>query len=137
MSASLVSTAALVVIFVTLFSESVAFFTHVSIIEFLTGTKWTALFSEKHFGILPLLNATLITSAIAVAFAAPAGLAAGIYLSEYAGKRARSLLKPLVETLSGIPTVVYGYFALYFLTPQLLRTVLPGIGVHNALAVGL
>ncbi len=137
LSASLVSTAALVVIFVTLFSESVAFFTHVSIIEFLTGTKWTALFAEKHFGILPLLNATLITSAIAVAFATPAGLAAGIYLSEYAGKRTRSLLKPVVETLSGIPTVVYGYFALYFLTPQLLRNVLPGIGVHNALAVGL
>jgi phosphate transport system permease protein len=135
--ASLVSTVALIVIFFTLITESISFFTHVSIIEFLTGTKWTVLFVEKHFGILPLLNATLITSAIAVAVAAPTGLAAAIYLSEYAGKRARGLLKPLVETLSGIPTVVYGYFALYFVTPQLLRGLIPDLGIHNALAVGL
>jgi phosphate transport system permease protein len=135
--ASLVSTVALIVIFFTLITESISFFTHVSVIEFLTGTRWTALFSEKHFGILPLLNATLITSAIAVAVAAPTGLAAAIYLSEYAGKRARGLLKPVVETLSGIPTVVYGYFALYFVTPQLLRGLIPDLGIHNALAVGL
>jgi phosphate transport system permease protein len=135
--ASLVSTVALIVIFFTLITESISFFTHVSIIEFLTGTKWTVLFVEKHFGILPLLNATLITSAIAVAVAAPAGLAAAIYLSEYAGNRARGLLKPVVETLSGIPTVVYGYFALYFVTPQLLRGLIPDLGIHNALAVGL
>jgi phosphate transport system permease protein len=135
--ASLVSTVALIVIFFTLTTESVSFFTQVSIIEFLTGTKWTALFADKHFGILPLLNATLITSAIAVAVATPTGLAAAIYLSEYAGKRARGLLKPVVETLSGIPTVVYGYFALYFVTPQLLRGLIPDLGIHNALAVGL
>ncbi len=135
--ASLVSTVALIVIFFTLMTESVSFFTHVSVIEFLTGTKWTALFAEKHFGILPLLNATLITSVIAVAVATPTGLAAAIYLSEYAGKRARGLLKPVVETLSGIPTVVYGYFALYFVTPQLLRGLIPDLGIHNALAVGL
>jgi phosphate transport system permease protein len=135
--ASLVSTVALIVIFFTLITESISFFTHVSIIEFLTGTKWTVLFAEKHFGILPLLNATLITSAIAVAVAAPAGLAAAIYLSEYAGNRARGLLKPVLETLSGIPTVVYGYFALYFVTPQLLRGLIPDLGIHNALAVGL
>jgi phosphate transport system permease protein len=135
--ASLVSTVALIVIFFTLITESVSFFTHVSVIEFLTGTKWTVLFAEKHFGILPLLNATLITSAIAVAVATPTGLAAAIYLSEYAGKRARGLLKPVVETLSGIPTVVYGYFALYFVTPQLLRGLIPDLGIHNALAVGL
>jgi phosphate transport system permease protein len=135
--ASLVSTVALIVIFFTLITESISFFTHVSIIEFLTGTKWTVLFAEKHFGILPLLNATLITSAIAVAVAAPTGLAAAIYLSEYAGKRVRGLLKPFVETLSGIPTVVYGYFALYFVTPQLLRGLIPDLGIHNALAVGL
>jgi len=135
--ASLVSTVALIVIFFTLITESVSFFTHVSIIEFLTGTQWTVLFIEKHFGILPLLNATLITSAIAVAVATPAGLAAAIYLSEYAGNRARGLLKPVIETLSGIPTVVYGYFALYFVTPQLLRGLIPDLGIHNALAVGL
>ncbi len=135
--ASLVSTAALVVIFFTLTAESMSFFTNVSVIEFLTGTKWTVLFSDKHFGILPLLNATLITSAIAVAFATPVGLAAAIYMSEYAGKRARNLIKPVVETLSGIPTVVYGYFALYFVTPQVLRGLIPDLGIHNALAVGL
>jgi phosphate transport system permease protein len=135
--ASLVSTVALIVIFFTLITESISFFTQVSVIEFLTGTKWTALFAEKHFGILPLLNATLITSAIAVAVATPTGLAAAIYLSEYAGKRARGLLKPVVETLSGIPTVVYGYFALYFVTPQLLKGLIPDLGIHNALAVGL
>jgi phosphate transport system permease protein len=135
--ASLVSTVALIVIFFTLMTESVSFFTHVSVIEFLTGTKWTALFADKHFGILPLLNATLITSAIAVAVATPTGLAAAIYLSEYAGKRARGLIKPVVETLSGIPTVVYGYFALYFVTPQLLRGLIPDLGIHNALTVGL
>jgi phosphate transport system permease protein len=135
--ASLVSTVALIVIFFTLMTESISFFTHVSVIEFLTGTKWTVLFAEKHFGILPLLNATLITSAIAVAVAAPTGLAAAIYLSEYAGNRARGLLKPVLETLSGIPTVVYGYFALYFVTPQLLRGLIPDLGIHNALAVGL
>jgi phosphate transport system permease protein len=95
------------------------------------------LFADKHFGILPLLNATLITSAIAVAVATPTGLAAAIYLSEYAGNRARGLLKPVVETLSGIPTVVYGYFALYFVTPQFLRGLIPDLGIHNALAVGL
>ncbi len=134
--ASLVSTVALIVIFFTLTTESVAFFTRVSITEFLTGTKWTVLFADKHFGILPLLNATLITSAIAVAFATPVGLAAAIYMSEYAGKRARSLIKPVVETLSGIPTVVYGYFALYFVTPQFLRGLVPDLGIHNALAVG-
>jgi len=135
--ASLVSTAALVVIFFTLTAESMSFFTNVSVIEFLTGTKWTVLFADKHFGILPLLNATLITSAIAVAFATPVGLAAAIYMSEYAGKRARNLIKPVVETLSGIPTVVYGYFALYFVTPQVLRGLIPDLGIHNALAVGL
>ena len=135
--ASLVSTVALIVIFFTLITESVSFFTQVSVIEFLTGTKWTVLFAEKHFGILPLLNATLITSAIAVAVATPAGLAAAIYLSEYAGNRARGLLKPVVETLSGIPTVVYGYFALYFVTPQFLRGLIPDLGIHNALTVGL
>jgi len=134
---SLISTVALVVIFLTLTTESISFFTNVSVIEFLTGTKWTALFAEKHFGVLPLLNATLITSAIAVAFAAPAGLAAAIYLSEYAGGRARGLLKPVLETLSGIPTVVYGYFALYFVTPQIGSFLIPDIGIHNALVVGL
>ncbi|MCS6788004.1 MAG: phosphate ABC transporter permease subunit PstC [Aigarchaeota archaeon] len=137
LAATLVSTLALIVIFVTLSVESVSFFTRVSIIEFLTGTKWTVLFADKHFGVLPLLNATLMTSAIAVAVAGPAGIAAAIYLSEYASQRFRNLMKPVIETLSGVPTVVYGYFALYFITPNFLRGFWEDLSIHNALAVGL
>ncbi|MCS7094431.1 MAG: phosphate ABC transporter permease subunit PstC [Thaumarchaeota archaeon] len=137
LSATLVSTLTLIVIFTTLSVESVAFFTHASILEFLTGTKWTVLFAEKHYGILPLLNATVLTSLIAIAVSAPAGIAAAIYLSEYAGPRFRNIAKPVIETLSGVPTVVYGYFALYLVTPNLLRVFWEGISIHNALAVGL
>ncbi|MEM4315152.1 MAG: phosphate ABC transporter permease subunit PstC [Nitrososphaerota archaeon] len=136
-SSALVATVTLVVIYATLIYESIGFFQHVSILEFITGTSWTVLFEDKKFGVLPIFNATLITSGIAIALAAPAGLAAAIFLSEYASTRVRSVVKPVIETLSGIPTVVYGYFALYFLTPEFLRQLLPGLGIHNALAVGL
>ncbi|MCS7125831.1 MAG: phosphate ABC transporter permease subunit PstC [Aigarchaeota archaeon] len=136
-SATLVSTISLIVIFVTLSYESLNFFTQVSIIEFLTHTKWTALFAEKHFGVLPLLNATLITSLIAILVAAPLGVMIALFLSEYASPNLRSIVKPMVETLAGIPTVVYGYFALYFITPRILRGVWEGLQIHNALAVGL
>ncbi|MEM0481873.1 MAG: phosphate ABC transporter permease subunit PstC [Nitrososphaerota archaeon] len=134
---TLVSTVSLIIIFVTLGLESFNFFSHVSIIEFLTGTRWTALFAEKHFGVLPLLNATIMTSLIAIAVAAPLGVMIALFLSEYASANTRSVVKPLVETLAGIPTVVYGYFALYFVTPNLLRPLWVGLQLHNALAVGL
>ncbi|GBC70653.1 Phosphate transport system permease protein PstC [Candidatus Calditenuaceae archaeon HR02] len=134
---TLISTVSLIVIFTTLGFESFNFFTHVSIVEFLTSTKWTALFSEKHFGVLPLLNATILTSLIAIAIAAPLGVMIALFLSEYASSDTRSVVKPLVETLAGIPTVVYGYFALYFVTPNLLRPLWEGLQLHNALAVGL
>jgi len=137
MASALVATITLVVIYSTLIYESAGFFQHVSIVEFLTSPKWTVLFDEKHFGVLPIFNATLLTSVIAIALAAPAGLAAAIFLSEYASLRIRSVIKPVIETLSGIPTVVYGYFALYFLTPEFLRLVVPDLGIHNALATGL
>ncbi|MEN2974787.1 MAG: phosphate ABC transporter permease subunit PstC [Candidatus Caldarchaeales archaeon] len=137
LSATLVSTISLVVIFVTLGYESFNFFTEVSIIEFLTNTKWTVLFAEKYFGVLPLLNATLLTSAIAISVAAPLGVMIALFLSEYASRNLRSIIKPVVETLAGIPTVVYGYFALYFVTPNILRNLWEGLQIHNALAVGL
>ncbi|MDW8073305.1 MAG: phosphate ABC transporter permease subunit PstC [Nitrososphaerota archaeon] len=124
-------------IFVTLGLESFNFFTHVSVAEFLTHTKWTALFAEKHFGVLPLLNATIITSLIAITVAAPIGVMIALFLSEYASPALRSVVKPAVETLAGIPTVVYGYFALYFITPNILRNLWEGLQIHNALAVGL
>jgi phosphate transport system permease protein len=132
-----ISTITLIIIFATLIYESVLFFQHVSILEFLTGTRWTVLFEDKHFGVLPLLNATFLTSVIAILFAAPTGLATAIFLSEYASSRLKSVVKPLVETLAGIPTVVYGYFALYFFSPEVLRPLILGLGIHNALATGL
>jgi phosphate transport system permease protein len=133
----MVSTVSLIVIFVTLLLESFNFFSHVSIVEFLTRTKWTVLFADKNYGVAPILNATLITSAIAIAIAAPTGLMIALFLSEYASRTVRSIVKPIVETLAGIPTVVYGYFALYFITPQLIKPLWSGVQIHNALAVGL
>src|SRR5690606_10812928 len=111
-----------------LLTESFMFFREVSLIEFFTGTRWTPLFSSAHFGILPLLNATMLIAGIALLVAIPLGLGAAIYLSEYAPRKVRSILKPTLEILAGIPTVVYGYFALLFITP-LLRQIIPGTQV--------
>ncbi|HUF50045.1 MAG TPA: phosphate ABC transporter permease subunit PstC [Longimicrobiales bacterium] len=116
--------------------ESLSFFSSVSILEFLTGTKWTPLFSEKHYGILPLLTGSLLIAAGAAAVALPLGLAAAIYLSEYAHDRVRSWLKPALEVLAGVPTVVYGYFALTFVTP-IIRAIWPGTDVYNALSASI
>ena len=116
-----------------LVSESLVFFRGVSPIEFLTGTEWTPLFSEKHFGVLPLLEGSLLVTAGAAIVALPLGLAAALYLSEYAHPRLRSILKPILEILAGVPTVVYGYFALNFVTP-LLRNVFPEMAIFNALS---
>jgi phosphate transport system permease protein len=119
-----------------LLSESAGFFREVSIVEFFTGTRWTPLFASQSFGILPLLNASILIAAIALLVAIPFGLGSAIYLAEYAPRRVRSILKPMLEILAGIPTVVYGYFALLFITP-LLRTFIPGVQVFNALAAGI
>ena len=116
--------------------ESTSFFSEVSVIEFLTGTQWTPLFSEKHYGILPLLMGSLLIAAGAAAVALPLGLAAAIYLSEYAHDRVRRYLKPALEVLAGVPTVVYGYFALTFVTP-IIRAIFPGADVYNALSASL
>jgi len=116
--------------------ETLAFFQEVSLWNFLTDTQWTPLFAEKHFGILVLASATFLTTAIAVAVALPIGLMAAIYLSEFATERVRRVIKPILEILAGIPTVVYGYFALLFVTP-LLKHLLPSISGFNALSAGL
>lgn len=116
--------------------EAVPFFQQVSLIEFLTDPQWTPLFAQKHFGILPLVAGTFLTSAVALALAMPVGLLSAIYLSEYAPARVRAILKPALEVLAGIPTVVYGYFALLFVTP-LLKRVVPDLEAFNALSAGL
>jgi phosphate transport system permease protein len=102
-----------------LISEAWYFFTKVSIVEFLTSTEWTPLFAEPKYGILPLISGTLVTTGVALLLAIPLGTIIAIYLSEFASERAREIIKPILEILAGIPTVVYGYFALLFVTPIL------------------
>jgi phosphate transport system permease protein len=116
--------------------DTLKFFSKVSPIEFLTSTQWTPLFYEKHYGILPLLIGTLVTSAIAVIVAVPIGLTIAIYLSEYAHPKISLILKPLLEILAAIPTVIYGFFALVFITP-LLQNIFPSTGTFNALSAGI
>ena len=116
--------------------ETAAFFGEVPVLDFLTGTEWTPLFSTKRFGVLPLVLGTLLVSAIAMAVAVPTGLLSAIYLSEYAPDRVRRVVKPVLEILAGVPTVVYGFFALTFVTP-LLQRVVPGLSGFNALSPGI
>mgnify|MGYP001340471729 CR=1 FL=1 len=130
---SIVTTIGIVVILIT---ESAGFFRHVPIPEFLTGTEWKPLFAEPKFGVLPLINGTLMVAAIATIVAVPVGLGSAIYLSEYAHEKVRAVLKPVLEILAGIPTIVYGYFALTFVTP-LLQTFIPDLMVFNALSAGI
>ena len=119
-----------------LISESSSFFSKVSLKDFLTDTQWTPLFSEKHFGILPLVSGTLLTTFIAIAIALPTGLSIAVYLNEYAPKRFRKTVKPLLEVLAAIPTVVYGYFALMVVTP-FLQKFIPDMAGFNALSPGI
>jgi phosphate transport system permease protein len=123
-------------ILLVLLFETFEFFRRVSLSEFLGDTRWTPLFVDKHFGIWPLICGTLLTSAIAIAVALPFGLLAAIYLSEFASPRARRIIKPTLELLAGVPTIVYGYFALVFVTP-LLQAVVPGLAGFNALGPGI
>ena len=116
---------------VVLIEESIGFFREVGLVEFLTGTRWAPLFSDQAFGILPLLNGTLLIAVGASLVALPVGLLSAIYLSEYASTRVRKVVKPVLEVLAGIPTVVYGYFALTFVTP-ILRFFFPETGIFNA-----
>jgi len=115
--------------------EAISFFQSplVDVKEFFTGTEWTPTFANPKFGILPLINGTLMITVGAALLALPLGLLCAIYLSEYASPRKRAIFKPLLELLAGIPTVVYGYFALFYITPG-IRMVLPQTEVFNALA---
>jgi phosphate transport system permease protein len=133
---ALISIATTVGIVVILVGQSINFFKEVSVHEFLTGTRWSPILKPTSFGVLPLVAGTLLVSAIAVAVAIPVGLAIAIYLAEYARDSVRKVLKPVLEVLAGIPTVVYGFFALTFVTPQ-LQKVLPDLLVFNALSAGL
>lgn len=114
-----------------LLKETLSFFQDVSLIEFLTGTKWHPTYTPPSFGVLPLINGTLLIAIGSSIIALPIGLSSAIYLSEYADERLRGILKPVLEVLAGIPTVVYGYFAVLFITP-LIRRVIPDADVFNA-----
>lgn len=125
-----------VAIVVVLLGESLAFFRHVSLWDFLTDTRWTPLFENPRYGIAPLLAGTLTTAAIALLVAIPLGTLTAIYLSEFATPRLRETVKPILELIAGMPTVVFGYFALLFVTP-LLQSLIPGLPGFNMLAPGL
>jgi phosphate transport system permease protein len=116
--------------------ESIAFFRTVRLLEFVTETQWSPLFANPKYGILPLLTGTLVTTFVALAFAVPIGTITAIYLSEYAPNRLRETVKPVLELLAAVPTVVYGYFALLFVTP-LLQRIFPELPGFNMLSAGL
>ena len=120
-----------------LFFETIAFFREVSIVEFFTSTTWSAAFANPQFGVMVLAAGTLLTTLIAIAVALPVGLLAAIFLSEYASASLRRWLKPALEVLAGVPTIVYGYFALTFVTPFLRDTIFPQLTIFNALSAGL
>lgn len=123
-------------IVIVLSYETLEFFKEVSIYEFFTGTIWAPLFEPPKFGILPLVMGTLLTTFIAILVALPLGLMCAVYLSEYAPHKVREIIKPILELLAAVPTVVYGYFALLFLTP-ILQNLLPDLSGFNALSPGI
>jgi len=133
---ALLSIATTLGIVVSLLSQAVGFFREVSIWEFLTGTRWAPILVPQSFGVLPLVAGTLLVTVIAAAVAMPTGIATAIFLSEYAPERVRRIIKPSLEILAGIPTVVYGYFALTLISP-LLQKVFPDMLIFNALSAGL
>ena len=137
LACGVVAIAATVGIILSLAGETISFFRSVPILKFLTGREWAPTFNPPRFGFVPLLTATLIVSAIAAVVAFPLGLGTAIYLSEFASARVRKIVKPTLEVLAGIPTVVFGYFALLFVTPSLLQHLIPGVKVFNGLSAGI
>ena len=133
---ALISVATTIGIIAALFIPAFEFFQDVSIVDFLTGTEWAPLFEPAFFGVVPLVVGTLSVTFWAVLVAIPFGLGSAIYLSEYASARTRKMLKPMLELLAGIPTIVYGYFALTFFTP-LLRDLGLEVDIFNTLSAGL
>jgi phosphate transport system permease protein len=138
MLAAFVSVLTTTGIVISLFEETISFFGDVPIGDFLFGTEWAPLFEPASFGVLPLVAGTVIISAIAMAVAVPLGLAAAIYLSEYARPGVRKTIKPILELLAGVPTIVFGYFALTFFTPEILRALFGSdVAIFNALSAGI
>jgi phosphate transport system permease protein len=136
--AALVSVLTTTGIVLSLVEETVSFFGEVGLGDFLFGTEWAPLFSEPNFGVLPLVTGTLLITAVALAVAIPLGLGAAVYLAEYASPRVRKTVKPILELLAGVPTIVFGYFALTFFTPTILREFLSmDVQVFNALSAGI
>jgi phosphate transport system permease protein len=136
--AALISLLTTTGIVVSLVEETVVFFGEVGVHDYLFGTKWTPLFEPASFGVLPLVLGTFVTTLIALAVAIPLGLGGAIYLSEYARPRVRKTIKPALELLAGVPTIVFGYFALTFFTPEILRGFFNlDVGIFNALAAGI
>jgi phosphate transport system permease protein len=133
---ALVTVLTTVGIILVLSVESYSFFQEVSIFDFLTDKEWTPLFAQKHFGIMPLLSGTLLVTCIAIGFALPVGLSIAVFLNEFATKRFKSIVKPILELLAAVPTVVYGFFALTVVTP-FLQQFYPELGGFNALSAGL
>jgi phosphate transport system permease protein len=134
--AAFVSVFTTVAILYVLISESIAFFETVPLIDFLTDTQWTPLFEDAHYGILPLLSGTLTVAGVGLLVAIPLGTIIAIYLSEFASVTVRETVKPFLEMLEGVPTIVYGYFALLFVTP-LLQKIFPGLPGFNMLSPGI
>jgi phosphate transport system permease protein len=134
--AAFVSVLTTVGIVYVLVKESVVFFMQVPLWDFLTDTQWTPLFDDAHFGIMVLLSGTITSSAVALLVAVPLGTTIAIYLSEFATPRAREIAKPVLELLSGVPTIVYGYFALLFVTP-ILQQLIPSLPGFNLLSAGM
>lgn len=120
----------------SLLKDSVGFFEEVSIFDFLFGKQWTPLFSDPSFGVLPLVAGTLLITIISAFISIPIGLLTAIYLSEYANRRVRQIIKPILEVLAGIPSIVFGYFALTLITP-VLKNIIPQTEIFNALSAGI
>jgi phosphate transport system permease protein len=131
---SLLTTVGIILVLV---QQAFVFFSQVPITDFLFGTTWTALFKTPLYGVLPLVGGTLLITLIAMCVAIPLGLMSAIYLSEYAALRVRDVLKPSLELLAGIPTIVYGFFAVTFIRPQVLKPIFSDIGPFSALAAGI
>jgi phosphate transport system permease protein len=125
-------------IVLSLVGETITFFGEVGVGDYLFGTEWAPLFEPASFGVLPLVLGTMLISAVAMVVAVPLGLAAAIYLSEYANPRVRKIIKPILELLAGVPTIVFGYFALTFFTPEILRALFSSdVAIFNGLSAGI
>jgi len=138
MLAAFISVLTTTLIVISLIEETISFFGEVGIGDYLFGTEWAPLFEPASFGVLPLVLGTLVVSAVAMLVAVPLGLAAAIYLAEYARPAVRKIIKPTLEVLAGVPTIVFGYFALTFFTPEILRAILGSdVAIFNGLSAGI